>query len=262
MSHFKGFRRKNDQFELDGLRSDLRFLNGVQVIYNTHSLKIETPGLYANPYYSSYDEDEDAESQLRTFISTLNSYKHEYKDHQKLIKHFSITSSQVLQYINISLDRDLKAIVAKIKCANRIVSALQEFIKTGNVKYLDEYEYLYEELERLTAADRKKALLSDLSFATPHHYPSFAATALNYIELAKDTIKNAVLYCFVRLIVKIIRDIRQSFRNMVRLLFKNMDDNSGEAHDVLINNAHVVFHLNNQTHGREDRYSRIYKQAA
>jgi hypothetical protein len=127
-------------------------------------------------------------------------------------------------------------------------------MKEGLLENLDTVREKLLDTDHLVLRNLGKSIVNHLdkyeTSLDDSHIRMAMSAVCEFREFAEESI--SVVYkirkfYFKRIIGRIGRDLRQSFRNLVRFLFKNLDDNSGD-HDRLVNASRKqsswIFNLN------------------
>ena len=251
---FKLFRKNKDQQELDNLRGALDVLDlaGEQKSYD--SLKPLQNTFWADDWLFSLGfAKEQARTKRRRYRKLMASLfvqeRAIYRD-VRFLEEFNPAAAESL-WQGYSLD--LSSIKHKQKCVAQALEYLDSFLSTDNTKFWDLFENLENKLFTLLKFDEAAILAQELSELEGAQFQA-------YIDKAIKRVSHYVVHYVSKIGLYLKRDIRQSFRNLVRLLFKNMDDNSGESDNSVVFNPIIFSNFNYYTHVR--RHHKAYRFTA
>lgn len=255
MIKISAFRKKNDQFEIDSLR------NALNDIYDFNSQSKQVEFSYTNQNSLSpilFDEyifrKWEADYEIKRFKNILKLIIEKRNKKQCDISLYSTYSPENFKNIVIGYYSELEIIEKQLQDVKNIISYLQDFLK-----YNDDYSW--NNYSKLRAK-----LTFQLIEYTENILPIVRSVSLydQILDKARKTIISIVSNLVKNILVKLKRDIRECYRTIIQIHFKNMDDNSGES--ILCfkikSLAFLYEPLNYSYHEKKNGYHQTYQQAA
>lgn len=243
------FRKKYDQQELDSVRATIRDLEEFQLLsdpileYDSSNLfalsqssPIGLPSMGLNTYsLSPIFFQHSSQVAINRYSLLYDRLANEFHRLRKAVQSHHKLLPGMFPDIVASLEEQKQIVYGKVCQVFSILDALHQYTDKREEHYWD----LYLDLEQ-----RLDFNLSDYEKQVIDGNWKIVFLVANRIESAKKSFSRIAAKLASEIVVSVKRDIRQCYRNLVRLLFKNMDDNSGEAHASIALKMCVVPHLN------------------
>lgn len=255
MIKISAFRKKNDQFEIDSLRNALNDnydLNcqSKQVEFSFSSQNSLSAILFDEYIYRKWE----ADYEFKKFKKILKSIIEKRKKIQYDISLYNTYLPENFKNIALGYYSELEIIEKQLQDVKNIISYLQDFLN-----YNDDYSW--NNYSKLRAK-----LTFQLIEYTECILPIVRSISLydQILDKARKTIISLISNLVKNILVKLKRDIRECYRTIIQIHFKNMDDNSGESILCLKIKplAFLYEPLNYSYHEKKNGYHQTYQQAA
>jgi len=227
-------KRSNSQLEVDNLFISIRDISN---------------RLYFEPKKKYYQK------LLQRCTNALGTYWHEDLIFPVFYRHFYFDKSSSPQdpfnynFIYPDLESIREGFIKKERVLIRLISVIDKIIENSNdVSLRSEFNSLEEELS---------LYLDGIDHFLQHKSIYQIIFSVHELKDKLRTLRNYLRHVIKYFSLRTYRDLRQSFRNIIKFLFKNMDDES-DANDVLrFSISTTLFNHSIHYHGKEGNYSKI-----
>ncbi len=242
-----GFRKKNDQHEVDTLREAVRLLKSVDVPKETEKVLVGSICFSIDEFFASFNRQE-ASKNIKKYSALLNLLQLDKwgQDFYSSLLNYRLSEVSVsagIELFNSSFD-----VNKKIAAVESIIELLRSYLDNPSEATWNDFVRRDESLRlHLTARERNFLVTFD------------ADTFFKQMQYFGNNIKSRLVVAIVRIFRFLVVDRRQSFRDKVRLLFKNMDDNSGDDAAFSLERVVSNYPKNYYTHEFSKRVSESYR---
>lgn len=255
MIKISAFRKKNDQFEIDSLRDALNDIydfkcQSKQIQFSYTNQNSLSPILFDEFIIRKWE----ADYEIKRFKKILKLIIEKRNKIQCDISLYNTYLPEKFKSFATGYYSELEIIDKQLQDVKSIISYLQDFLKNNDDNSWNKYLKL-----------NAKLTLQLIEY-TQNILPIFRSISLydQILDKARKTIVSIVSNLVKNILVKQKRDIRECYRTIIQIHFKNMDDNSGES--ILCfkikSLAFLYKHLNYSYNEKKNGYHQTYQQAA
>jgi hypothetical protein len=188
---------------------------------------------------------------LKGYYALYNKLKSDQNSIKLSIQNYQLFSPGALSIYSAELYKDLRLVNEKIEAVKKTIKYLKRWYNDCQKKSWDLYETAKEKLKSILSVSEQN-LLTQVSLAEDNLKPS---------EYDKKWSIRLISTRVIRAFKIITRDIREYFRNILRLLFKNMDDSE---HNSIVNfqSKEINYLIVNYQHFGKRIFNQTYRAAA